>query len=113
MTYLTEMDREAKRNARIRSERKTWKEMDDIPSSVLAHIRRRKEKPSRNRWIAMASYISKKIESIEYLDPDTAQRYLRATRDEIEAIGRRKKGRKWVRTERIENVLRGESLFAR
>lgn len=102
--YLAEMERESLRNARIRDEEKERNETD-IPKRLMAHIRRRKEKLTRSRWVYLAADFEKRLRLDEPIDPENARRYLRMAKNEMDALWKRDKERKWtrgIRPERIE-----------
>lgn len=101
--YLAEMERESLRNARIRNKERE-KEETDIPEKLIAHIRRRKEKPTKNRWISLAADFEKKMKLAEKIDPEKAKRYLQMAREEVSILDRREKERKWTRNLRSGRI---------
>lgn len=105
--YLSEMERESKRNARIRNDEK-WTEFDtDITTAEEAHLKRRKEKPARNRWIRMAMEIEKKLDINEPLDWENAETYLLKVKAEVDSLGfkaSKEKRPRPIRFGRLETV---------
>lgn len=107
MRYLNELNRASKRNAKIRNERKLWRDETDIPSDELAHIRRRHDKPSKNRWAVMASQLSRELETVIPIDPEAAERYLRRVRSEVEALERKERKVNRIRTKIFDESFAG------
>lgn len=74
--YMAQMQKASKRNARIRHEQVLDTDDFDIPASVEAHIRRRKEKPANDRWIRMANEAGKILNTEDPTDRKAVREYL-------------------------------------
>lgn len=101
--YMAEMERESLRNARIRNAERESEETD-IPKGLMAHIRRRKEKPTKNRWVSLAAEFEKRMRLDEPIDLDNARRYLQMVRNETDSLGKKGKERKWTRKIRAGRI---------
>lgn len=74
----------------------------DIPeiTRIKAHISRRAERQTRNKWIALATEYASEVAVSGPVEKEAMRRYLQMARENVEAMDRRKKDKKsWTRVE--------------
>ena len=104
--YMAEMQREMKRNARIRElEDCEQFETDDPAAERLlqkekARFIHRESRPTKTRWVAMAAEASRLMNLQDPTERDGVRNYIQAVKDQIENTDRRKKSKRWVRTDK-------------
>jgi len=102
--YMASMQREQKRNAAIRDEKRRQNEdaTTDIPEAELlmarlnAHIKKRIKSQTKTRWISLAKEYAKDLVISEPMEKDAMRRYLQ------EAIEKKEKSKRWVRVAHAE-----------
>lgn len=112
--YLRELQRASRRNAALKDREKRMKdELDmDFPemTRVKAHIGRRKEQKSRDKWVSLATEYASEIAISGPVEKEAMRRYLQMARENVEAMDRRHKKDK-KRKSRIENIALNEGIF--
>lgn len=98
--YMAQMQKAARRNARIRRADETDEETD-IFTAMTAHIRRRKERPARDRWISLANEAGRILHTDNPTEKEAVKAYLQMTREGIGGLGRREKEHGWTRIKNI------------
>lgn len=104
--YLAAMQKEQRRNARIRDDEK-WRKMEtetDIPEAeplmtkVKAHLSQRVERQTKNRWVTLASEYASEIAFSGPVERDAMREYLKMARENVEKLNKKKQKHSWERT---------------
>lgn len=99
--YMSQMQKASKRNARIKNEQILDTDEYDISASVAAHIRRRKEKPAKDKWIRLANEAGRILNTDDPTDKKAVKEYLERARKGTDVLDRHKAKHRWIRTENI------------
>lgn len=105
--WMKEMNREQKRNAQIRNNRKLKEQETDIPEEAVcelkrikAHEKRREKRQTKNRWIELAGQYAKEATLSSEAEKEEIRRYLQTVREKIDELDKKPKEKSWVRTEK-------------
>lgn len=112
--YLRELQRASRRNATLKDNEKRMKDDLDMElpemTRVKAHINRRKEKKSKDKWVSLATEYASEIAVSGPVEKEAMRRYLQMARENVEAMDRRHKKDKKKKS-RIENIAMNEGNY--
>lgn len=87
---ISEINREKKRNAILKDAGKQKMDIPELPECALnritAHIRRRTEKQTKNKWIRIASAFTNEIVNATDAEKEQMARYLQSVRQQLDFI---------------------------